>query len=73
MAEGYVAYMLRLWQVAGGESPVWRASLEEPRTGELRAFASLEALVAFLGDLTRVQPDPQTAVRVGAPPDSQNT
>jgi hypothetical protein len=27
---------------------VWRFSLEDPRTGQRRGFASLEVLVAFL-------------------------
>ena len=43
----YVAYMLRMWQV-GGESPAWRASLEEARTGKRYGFGSLELLFQFL-------------------------
>ena len=46
----YLAYMLRLWQVGGGEEPTWWASLESPHTGERRGFPSLEALFAFLED-----------------------
>ena len=44
----YYSYLLRLWQVDGAGSPIWRASLEDPRTGERRGFADLESLVAFL-------------------------
>ena len=49
----YLAYMLRLWQVGDEREPVWRASLENPHTGERHGFASLEALVKFLEEHTR--------------------
>ena len=45
--DGYRAYLLRLWaatETTGG----WRASLEDPHTGERQAFASLNELMAFL-------------------------
>jgi hypothetical protein len=45
---GYLAGMLRLWQVVDDETPCWRASLEDPHTGERRVFASPEALFAHL-------------------------
>jgi hypothetical protein len=48
----YLAYMLRLWQVGSDEELAWRASLESPRTGERRGFASLEALFKFLEEQT---------------------
>ena len=44
----YLAYMLRLWQVESEGGAVWRASLEDARTGERRGFSSLDALVAWL-------------------------
>jgi hypothetical protein len=51
--ETYMAYMLRLWQVGSREGrSVWRASLENPHTGERQAFGDVEALVAFLADKT---------------------
>jgi hypothetical protein len=43
----HFAYMLRLWQV-DGETPVWRASLEDAHTGERHGFGSLEQLFRFL-------------------------
>jgi hypothetical protein len=49
----YLACMLRLWQVGSGEEPTWRASLENPHTGERRGFANLEALCQFLMAQTR--------------------
>lgn len=49
----YVAYMLRLWQAGSWDGrPVWRASLENPHTGERLAFGDTKALFAFLAELT---------------------
>ena len=47
-AQDYVSYLLRLWQVGGQDEPIWRASLECPRTGKQEGFASLADLFAFL-------------------------
>jgi hypothetical protein len=51
----YISFLLRLWQVSdeGNSEPnaikaVWRASLENPHTGERKGFASLEELFDFL-------------------------
>jgi len=44
----YRAYLLRLWETEDEGRCVWRASLEDPATGERHGFASLEALVAYL-------------------------
>jgi hypothetical protein len=47
----YRSYLLTLWEERGRESDgshVWRLSLQDPRTGQRRGFASLEALVAAL-------------------------
>jgi hypothetical protein len=48
---GYVSYLLRLWQTGHEEKVGWRASLEDPLTGERQSFASLEKLVDFLARL----------------------
>jgi len=53
---GYLAYMLRMWQVEAEDGPVWRASLESPHTGERQGFADLEALFAFLTEKTEGTP-----------------
>lgn len=45
----YRAYLLRLWQANSSEQTIWRASLENPHTGERHAFATLDALFVFLG------------------------
>lgn len=49
----YHAYLLRLWQTDEGEAVVWRALLEDPRTGERRGFADLASLFVFLNDTCR--------------------
>ncbi|MCA9971623.1 MAG: hypothetical protein KC425_15470 [Anaerolineales bacterium] len=43
----YVIYLLRLW-MDGEDAATWRFSLEDPRTGARRGFASLDDLMAFL-------------------------
>jgi hypothetical protein len=51
----YAAYLLRLWREKGGELTRWRASLQDPHSGERVGFASLEELFVYLrretGDL----------------------
>jgi hypothetical protein len=44
----YTSYLVRIWQGRSGGDLVWRASLESPRTGERRGFASLADLFAFV-------------------------
>jgi hypothetical protein len=44
----YLAFMLRLWCTTSEDGVVWRASLEDARTGELQGFADLRSLWAFL-------------------------
>jgi hypothetical protein len=45
---GHLAYLLRLWRVDNGAQAIWRASLQDVRTGEQRGFAGLDEAVAFL-------------------------
>jgi hypothetical protein len=47
----YLAYMLRLQRVWRDGQPVWLASVESPHTGKRQAFANVEALFAFLGEM----------------------
>ncbi len=49
----YVAYLLRLWRSETDGEAVWRASIESPRTGERRGFASLDQLFEFLREQTQ--------------------
>ena len=43
----YLSYLLRLRRM-GDQETIWRASLEDPHTGELHNFASLEEAVDFV-------------------------
>jgi hypothetical protein len=57
----YVAYMLRLWQAGSREGmPVWRASLENPHTGERLVFGDVAGLFAFLSELLASAVDART-------------
>lgn len=49
--EVYQSYMLRLW-CAEETNSIWRASLEDPRTGERQTFPNQEALFAHLLEVT---------------------
>lgn len=51
----YLSFLLRLWRVGGEEEAGWRASLESAQTGERKSFASLDELIVFLQEQTRVQ------------------
>jgi hypothetical protein len=44
----YQAFLLRMWQEHRTGQPVWRASLENPHTGERLGFAGLPELFAYL-------------------------
>ncbi len=44
----YSSFLLRLWHAGDDGSPVWRASLENPHTGEHLGFASLRELFTYL-------------------------
>ncbi len=55
----YLSYLLRLWRVGVAEGENWRASLEDPRTGERKAFAELGDLFAYLREQTRAGSPPE--------------
>ncbi len=50
----YCAYLLRCWQSSEGEKLAWRASLEDPHTGERIGFATFDAAVDFLRERIQV-------------------
>ncbi len=58
--KGYRSYLLRLW-CADALDQCWRASLEDPHTGERIGFASLEQLFTFL--MEQVEGDAKGAKR----------
>jgi hypothetical protein len=61
--QGYLAYLLRLWREKGGGRTRWRASLEDPHTGEKLGFAHLDELVAFLRERTGLAPPAESLVK----------
>ena len=67
--QGYLSYLLRLWQTKSGGEWVWRASLESPHTDERKNFASLTDLFAFLeretGHRARGQTTPKASEKGG--------
>lgn len=44
----YLAYLLRLWQDIDSGKVIWRASLEDPHTGNRQGFSNIEALIDYL-------------------------
>lgn len=44
----YMSYLIRMWCAEECESTLWRASLEDPHSGERFGFASPEELFSFL-------------------------
>jgi hypothetical protein len=44
----YRSFLLRLWQAGTPDKPVWRASLEDPRTRQVIGFDNLEVLIEYL-------------------------
>jgi hypothetical protein len=46
--ETYRSYLLRLWRGNRSGGTGWRASLEDPHSGERIGFGNLEQLFAFL-------------------------
>lgn len=56
----YVAYLLRLWVEPGADPAPWRASLQNPRSGERIGFAHPEDLIRYLRSLTGEPADHDT-------------
>ncbi len=51
----YLAFLLKIWPVMSKSNleSSWRASLENPYTGERQGFQDLDTLLKFLKTLTR--------------------
>ena len=47
-----ISYLLRLWPAREDGQRVWRASLEDPHTGQRLGFATMDRLANFLCDQT---------------------
>ncbi len=52
----YLAYLIRLWRE--GDSKSWRATLQNPHTGERRSFSDLATLLSFLEEQTHERRTP---------------
>lgn len=48
----YLSYLLRLWRTGSKDATAWRSALEDVQTGERRTFANLDALIAYLREVT---------------------
>ena len=48
---GYRSFLLRLWYVKRNGELAWRASLENPHSGQKHVFTSLETLHEYLRNL----------------------
>lgn len=55
----YQAYLIRLWQEE--EQGEWRATLENPHTGERKGFANLDSLITYLRAKTNSSQPPSPA------------
>ncbi len=47
-----MAFLIRLWRVDDQRHSTWRASIQDPHTGERRGFVDLKGLFAFLEEET---------------------
>ena len=58
----YFSYLLRIWLQIDSETPVWRASLEDPHTRKVIQFPQLAEWEAYLEELvasrTPITPSP---------------
>lgn len=57
----YRSYLLRLWREANHEDPVWRASLDDPISGERVGFAGVEELFVFVQQVCAPESKPEFA------------
>ena len=55
----YFSYLLRLWRE--GDTAPWRASLEDPHTGERRNFARVQDLFKAIEEETSKQVDKEAS------------
>jgi len=67
---GYVSYLLRLWRERGSASIYWRASLQDPHSGERMGFTQLDELVAFLREQTGLAPRAEDLAEDGCTPET---
>jgi hypothetical protein len=69
----HVSYLLRLWREKCGQTTWWRASLQEPLSGQRVGFAHLDELVAFLRAQTGPAPPAEDLVNGECTPKKGST
>jgi len=52
LSANYHSFLIRLWKIKQEDVFVWRASLENPQTGEVLGFENLRVLFKYLETLT---------------------
>ncbi|MFL7794269.1 MAG: hypothetical protein AB8I69_19155 [Anaerolineae bacterium] len=67
----YISYLLRVWRSNGGEKD-WRASLQNPHTGECMGFAGIDDLCIFLRQQTGAECGSEDNVEPTRPDNHQN-
>ncbi len=60
-----MAFMVRLWRVDDERHPTWRASVQDPHTGERRGFTDLKELFTFLEEQTNNADQPSAGKTTG--------
>jgi hypothetical protein len=60
-----MAFLIRLWQVNDQPHSAWRASVQDPHTGERRGFADLKELFVFLEEQTNNADQPSAGETAG--------
>ena len=60
-----MAFLVRLWQAGDQRHPTWRASVQDPHTGERRGFAELKGLFTFLEEQTNNADQPNDSETTG--------
>jgi hypothetical protein len=65
---GHISYLLRLWRERSSASIQWRASLQDPHSGERVGFAHLDGLIAFLRGQTGLAAAPEDSAKGGRIP-----
>ncbi len=54
----YHAFLIRLWQEG---DTIWRATLEDPHTGQRHAFADVDSLLMYIRH--QVEPAPTSTLK----------
>ena len=73
MTEQYFAYLIRLWLKKRNNEFAWRVYLENIHTSEHHIFASIDALLLFLGEQGETGQETTQMDRSGQETSDRNT